>query len=222
MTTSLLGGGVYSFPEAARLTGLKQHRVREWFRGRPSGPGRKRVLSADYEPIDGEFAISFHDLIDLFVAGQLREHGVSLQLVRRVYAQMSSDLGTRHPFCRKELLTNGKAVFMKGLDAEGEEELVEVLTKQKVFPAVLEPFLQRIDYDKATILAKRWRISGEIVIDPAICLGKPTVGSTGVPSSVLAAAYYANSRDADLVGDWYDVRPADVLAAVEFERRLAA
>jgi hypothetical protein len=39
----------------------------------------------DYEPVGGDYALSFHDLIDLFVAGQLREHGVSLPRLRRVY-----------------------------------------------------------------------------------------------------------------------------------------
>src|SRR5437868_1402762 len=95
----LLGHGIYTFSEAARLTGLRPSRIREWFRRRP-------VFQSDYDPIDGDFAISFLDLVDVFVAGQLREHGVSMQTVRKVYKRMADDLKEIHPFCRKELMTD--------------------------------------------------------------------------------------------------------------------
>jgi uncharacterized protein (DUF433 family) len=220
--TVILGQGVYSFAEAAKLVGLSPARVREWFLGRASGNERNPVFTGDYQPVQGDFAISFHDLIDVYVAGQLREHGVSLQTVRRVYRRMQDDLQTDHPFCRKELLSDGKAVFLRGLDSEGQEELVEVLTRQKVFPQVLLPFLQRIDYEKVTLLARRWRIARMVVVDPAICFGKPIVEAVGIPTAVLAAAYFANDKDAGLVADWYNVHADHILAAVEFERNLVA
>ena len=219
---TVLGLGVYGFGEAARLTGLKRGRVREWFRGRNTGGTQGPLFLGDFEPVDGEYALSFLDLIDVFVAGQLREHGVSLQTLRRAYARMKKDLKTPHPFSRKELLSDGKVVFMRALDKQGQEELAEVLTHQKVFPQILLPFLQRIDYDQLTILAKRWRIADRVVIDPAICFGKPIVEAVGIPTAVLAAAYHANEEDAELVGEWYNVHPDHVLAAVSFEDSMAA
>src|SRR2546421_419281 len=88
---SMLGKGVYSFPEAARLTHLKISRVKEWFRGRRKGRGRMPVFASDYESVQGRHAISFLDLVDLFIAGQLRDHGVSLQHLRRVYDRLKAD-----------------------------------------------------------------------------------------------------------------------------------
>jgi hypothetical protein len=76
---TILGNGIYGLPEAARLTGLKPGRVRESFQERLDTSERPPVFRSDYESIGGDRAISFHDLIDLFIAGQLREHGVSLQ-----------------------------------------------------------------------------------------------------------------------------------------------
>jgi uncharacterized protein (DUF433 family) len=216
-----LGRGVYSLSEAARLTGLKYNRVREWFRGRLPGERRQPVFPGDYEPAGKDYAISFHDLIDLYVAGQLREHGVSLQTLRRVYDRLKTDLGTPHPFCRKELLTDGKTVFMRVLDDQSEEEMVEVLTRQRIFTLVLLPFLKTIDYD-ALSLARRWHIAHLVVLDPTICFGKPVVEHKGVPTSILAAAYHANNQNADLVSDWYNVLSDHVLAAVQFERNMAA
>src|SRR5436190_1911104 len=217
----MLGQGVYTVAEAAKLTCLKPARIREWFRGRARRHSRKPVFLGDYEPVNGDFAISFLDLIDVFVAGQLREHGVSLQTLRRVYERMKKDLGTLHPFCRRELLSDGKTVFTRNVDQDGKEELFEVLTGQGVFPDIILPFLQRIDYDQVTTLAKRWQIADQVVVDPNLCFGKPAVEKLGIATAILAAAYKANGGDAELVANWYDVHPDQILAAVRFEEKLA-
>jgi len=220
--TILLGNGVYNYREAARLTGLKQQRVREWFRTPTSGAKRRPVFRSDYKPIDGDYAISFLDLIDVFVAGQLREHGVSLPTLRRVYARLQEELNTPHPFCRSEILSDGPIVFTRGMDEKGQEELKEVLTHQKVFPRIILPFLKRIDYDAATRLAERWHIAPLVVIDPRLCFGKPIVEEYSIPTAVLADAYQANDQDAELVADWFNVNAEHVLAAAAFESNMAA
>jgi uncharacterized protein (DUF433 family) len=217
-----LGRGLYTFKEAAKLTGLKGVRIREWFRGRPSESGRKPVFVGDYASVEGDSAISFHDLIDVYVAGQLREHGVSLQTVRKVYSRMQESLRAAHPFCRKELLADGKTVFTRALDGKGREELIEVLTRQGVFPQVLLPFLKTIDYDKVQLLARRWRIAPMVVVDPEICFGAPVVEAVGIPTAILAAAYEANKQSAQLVARWYNVSPQHVVAAARFESGRAA
>ena len=220
---SKLGHGVYSFSEAAQLTELRIARVREWFRGHKRGDARKGVVfCGDYTPVGGDFAISFFDLVDVFVAGQLREHGVSMQTVRKVFARLGADLGTKHPFCRQELESDGREVFLRGIDDCGKDELVEVLTRQRVFPEIILPFLKKIDYDRVRLLALRWRIADQIVIDPSICFGKPVVIGTRIPTGVLAAAFNANHRDFDLVADWYGITPEQVRSAVQFENKLAA
>ncbi len=142
---AMLGRGVYSLSEAARLTGLKPPRVREWFCGRPSDHDRKPVFRSDYQSVEGDRAISFHDLIELFIAGQLRDYGVSHQRLRRVHKQLQQDLKTRHPFCRREILTRHGQVFTRGLDEQGRQEVIEVMTRQRVIPEILLPFLKRID-----------------------------------------------------------------------------
>jgi hypothetical protein len=78
METKILGKGVYDLTEAAKLTGLRRARVKEWFQGRNARLGAGPVFRSDYDAINGDLAISFLDLVELFIAGQLREHGVSL------------------------------------------------------------------------------------------------------------------------------------------------
>lgn len=217
--STALQSGVYTLSDAARLTGLPRSRVREWFRHRRTRTSPP-LFRSDYEPEKNSLAISFWDLIDVFVAGQLREHGVSLPTVRKVYARLTDDLGTPHPFCRKELLTDGKEVLVRGLDRHGEEEIYEALTRQKAFPKLILPFLQRIDYDRA--MAARWRIADGVVVDPALSFGQPIVTGAGIPTYLLAAAYDANGQDAEVVAGWYGVTAEEVEAAVRFEAELAA
>ena len=52
--------------------------------------------------------------------------------------------------------------------------------------------------------------------------GKPIVEAARVPTYILAAAYQANSEDAERVANWHGVNRKDVLAAVKFEHQFAA
>ena len=96
MVKNMLGRGLYTFPEAGRLAGLRSARVRDWFVGRNESV--KPVFVADFAPVEGDYAISFHDLVDALIAGHLRESGVSLQTIRKVYNHLKRDFATDHPF----------------------------------------------------------------------------------------------------------------------------
>ncbi len=213
---------MYDLREAARLTGLNPARVRRWFAPPPSESGRKPVLKPDYLPVHGDQAISFLDLIDVFVFGQLRTGGVSLPTLRKVYQRLQRDLAQKHPFAHARLATDGREVFLRVADTAGRDELIEVLTKQRVFPEIIAPFLKQLDYDPGTHLARLWRPADGVVLNPSIALGKPVVDGAFVKTELLAAAYHANKKDADAVARWYNVSPADVLAAVRYESGLAA
>ena len=71
-------------------------------------------------------------------------------------------------------------------------------------------------------LRDRWCVTNDVVIDPELCLGKPTVREIGMATAVLAAAFTANEEDAEIVADWYGISPSHVLAAVDFKARLVA
>jgi uncharacterized protein (DUF433 family) len=211
MNTQLLGNGMYTIAEAARLTQLNASRLRSWF---------LNLFGGDYDSVDGDRAISFLDLIDALVAGKLRNEGVSLQSLRRVYKRLEDDFATSHPFCRRELFTDGLNVFVRIADKNGDERLIEILTRQHLFPRVILPYLKKIDYDMDSSMAKRWNIASGVAIDPQVSFGKPIEKTSGIATYVLASAYEANHRNANLVAQWYDVSPKAVLAAVNFERKL--
>jgi len=218
MAHTFLGTGIYTFSEASRLTGVSHQRVRAWFEGWPRGLGP--ALSTDYATSEQQISlISFLDLIDVLVAGHLRARGLTLQYLRRAYRALEQDLETEHPFARHELLTDGQRLFRRTAQVTGDTELLDVVDRQQAFDDVLRPYLTRIDWDKTTRLARRWHLADGVVLDPARRFGKPILHSSAIPTDALAAAYKSNGRDPDLVADWYDVAPADVLRAVDFEAR---
>jgi len=220
--TSLLGLGLYDLREAAQFTRLDQERVRRWFVPPPSEAKRRPILTPDYPQVQKDTAISFLDLIEVFVLGNLREHGVPLQTLRKVYSRLQRDFKQKHPLAHNRLATDGREVFLRVADDEGKDQLIEVLTRQMVFPEIIAPFLKQLDYDPNTHLARLWRIANGVLLNPRIAFGKPIVDGVFVKTEVLAAAYHANKKDADAVARWYNVSPSDVITAVRFEADLAA
>ncbi len=218
----MLGRGVYNITEAAALTQLRTARVREWFRGRRNGTGSRSVFQSDFPVVGGDYAISFLDLVELFIAGKLREIGISLQYIRRVYAHLETEHG-KHPFCSREIfVSDDKRIFTRGLSDAESKRVIEALTSQQYFEQIILPFLRRIDYDEATNLARRWRIFEGIVVDPSLCFGKPVVERVGIATTILSSAFYSNARNARRIAEWFEISPEHVLAAVAFEDWLAA
>jgi uncharacterized protein (DUF433 family) len=223
LTVNVLGRGVYSLTEAAKLTQLRPARVRDWFRlfegSRPGSP----VFQSDYPPVGDDRAISFLDLIEVYIAGRLREAvpPVSLQHIRKVHDKLSLDSGERHPFCTREIYHSGGKIFTRRLDDRASGSVIEPLTNQSYINIVIMPFLKKIEYDHITNLAKLWRIAEGVVVDPARCFGKPIVNAVGIATRVLASAYEANGRDILRVADWYGIDRVHVEAAVSFENGLA-
>lgn len=217
----LIGRGVYSFSDAAILTRLKYSRVREWFSSR-SSTNLGSIFQSDFTGHTSQPLISFLDLVDVFIAGQLREYGISLQTLRRVYKTLQQDLGVEHPFGRRELLTDGRRVFVAGLDSKGKQEVVEVLTRQKAFPLVILPFLKKLDFDKTSRLATKWNIAKGVVVNPGICFGQPIVEAKGIPTNLIAKAVLANGNDLHTVADWYGMTIDQVFSAIHFEKQRAA
>jgi uncharacterized protein (DUF433 family) len=217
----MIGGGVYSLSEAARLTGLRRARIKNWFEGRSGEPIPRPVFSSDYEPVGGDYAISFLDLVEVFVAGQLREHGVSLQYIRKAHVKLQTDWDTKHPFSKKDVRTDGKKIFAV-LDDNERKIVYDVVTRNQVFESFILPVLEKIDYDQATRDALKWHLTDMVVLDPKVCFGKPVVEDVGITTYVLAASYYANGQDAKAVARWYEIDEAHVIAAVEYEASNAA
>lgn len=165
--------------------------------------------------------LSFLDMIDALVVGKLRAAGVPLQYLRKAHSMLADEFSSSHPFSRRDILTDGKKVFLHVASELGEEHLKELLSHQHVFPEILVPVLKKISYDRHSLLAQRWDIFGGVTVDPARRYGKPIVESVGIPTAILAMAYQANGSNGEVVADWYGITKKQVMLAVHFEKKMA-
>lgn len=208
-----IGNGIYEVSEVARYTGVHPSTVRSWFWRRGKNDP---LFHADYPPVDGQYTLSFFNLIESLVAGKLRSAGFSSKRMRVIHSLLESELGTPHPFCLKTLWTDGHDIFSStGQAANGVEG---VLTRQAVFQDLVRPVLEEVEFDEQSGLARRWHISPGVVIDPARNFGKPILKDSGITTYVVANNYMANRQRANFVGELFDIPPEQVNHAVEFSK----
>lgn len=213
--STVLGVGMYPLADVARYCDLNIRRVKTWF-----VPRSDTVLQPVFRPTfwkrDGNYTVSFLDLIDAWIAGRLRSEGVTMRTVREAYLTLATDLMTVHPFAHSDIYTDGKRVFVDVAKKVDDASLSEVVSRQHFFPQIRK-LLTHIEYSEVSSLAARWNIAKGVVIDPAIGFGQPVVKGTGVTTRIVQRAFRANSGDKGLVADLYGITPAAVDLAVGFE-----
>ena len=183
------------------------------------------MFASDYHPSNGDYAVSFLNLIDAYVLSFFRKRGVKPKIIRRAYSILQAELHTTHPFAHADLCTDGNRIIKESKKA-GRVNLIDVIDKQMVF-SELQPYMDRIDYGTATRLAEAWRISTGVTIRPTVAFGKPVIENTGISTYVVANQFRANKKDAGLVARLFEIAETDVVNAVDFEdkylrHRLAA
>lgn len=225
---TLLGVGLYTVPEASRLTGISQDRIRRWLRGYEfESSGQTRYSPPLWTPqipqLDGRLGLAFLDLIEVQFVHAFRVHGVKWKTLRLAAWRARQIFNHHHPFATKRFLTDGHSIFAELHHETHEKSLLDLAQNQFAITQVISPSLiAAIDFDEDQ--AERWWPLGrrkQVVIDPKRSFGQPIVNEGGVPTVVLADAYRAE-RSIKRVVAWFDVGKAAVRDAVEYERKLAA
>src|SRR5688572_17347374 len=107
---SLLGVGVYTVPEAARLTGVSAPRIRRWLTGytftsraahRSSAPVWERQIVSS----GGELVLSFRDLLEVRFVDAFRRHGVGWKMIRLAAERAAEIIEDSHPFSTRRFKT---------------------------------------------------------------------------------------------------------------------
>jgi uncharacterized protein (DUF433 family) len=232
--TRLLGIGMYTRADAARLLRMTPSRVNRWAQGysywltyKPEREPREQppVVRTHLPKLGGAVLLTFLDLMELRVVKALVDQGLSLQYVRRV-AKLASDIfRTPYPFASRRVYTDGEKVFASLSADVGVSQIVE-LTRgrpQIIAGEVFEQYLEEIDFDVRSALAERWWPLGRsvpIVLDPKIAFGAPVIAGTSTRADVVSAS--ARNNDRQSAAEAYQVSLESVDGAVELESFLAA
>lgn len=247
-TYKLIGVGLYTVAEAARLTGISPGRVRRWIRGysfRSAGeihvspPVVRRERGTGDQ---GGFGLTFKELMEVRFVHAFLELGVTWANLRVAHDRAAKLLETSHPFATRRFFTDGSRILTR----IGKPTMLDVGADQMAFSRIVGQYVKGpLDFEGQVPI--RWWPMGRarrVVIDAARSFGQPIVSTEGVPTAVLHRAYLAeaNSDGADRpeiasepsagpelstpavarVAKWFEVENRSVRAAVEYEVRLAA
>ncbi len=227
MSSPWVGIGVYSIPQAARLSGVPSQRIRRWVRGYSYAYKEERHNSpALWRPqlplIDDSQVLGFLDLMEIRFVDAFLNAGVSWPLLRRAAAKAADVFNTTHPFSQKRFKTDGRSVFIEVVDESGRTAIWDLVRDQLAFQKIIAPYLRGVDFEADAPL-RWWPAEGrrKVVIDPARSFGQPILAAHGIPTEVIYNAYLAEEATA-AIASWFEIPETAVIAAVEFEERLAA
>lgn len=222
----LLNAGLYTVPEAARLTRVSVGKIRRWLKGYNFRVGESvhhsdAVWKGELKPIENKLALSFRDLLELRFVDAFIKAGVSWRTMRRAHAKAQEELQTTHPFCSNRIATDGKNILLRQGEEDSDEALVNLVNDQREFGRIVHEFLKELEFSGTDIVWYPLGKERQIVIDPKRNFGQPTVTKSGVPTKVLARSVKTNGS-VQVVSHWFEVPEAEIRDAVEFETRLAA
>ena len=198
----------YTIADAARWLRLPVSTTRAWTLGQSQGARGRRAFQAVITAADAERGLlSFANLCELHVLASIRrQHGVTLQTVRKACTYLRRELGRRDPLLSPDMLTDGKDLFVEKLGT-----LVNVSRQgQTEMKTLLEAYLKRIERDRVGAPVRLYPFSSEttrsspksIVIDPRIQFGKPCVAGAWVPTRIIAERFRANETIASIAYDY--------------------
>jgi len=196
----------YSPAEAAHYLRLPLATLKTWVYGRvdPNGHQAEAVIKLP----GSTKLLSFQSLVEAHVLGAIRrQHGVSLQRVRKALRFVERRLRLSHPLITAKFQTDGVDLFVEELgklinaSSDGQTEIADALRLS----------LARVEHDRDG-LAARWfpfvrgqaREPKVIVVDPRLSFGKPVVAATGVPVSVIVGRYRAG-EDVSAIAEDYGI-----------------
>lgn len=225
--TRLIGIGLYTVPEAARLTRIAVPRIRRWLGGyRYRDAAGEHTSAPLWQPEVPKFGskveLSFRDLMELRFVHLFLEQGLSLHAIRRAIERAVDLFGVERPLSTKRFRTDGRTIFLEVAGEMDEPLLFDLKRDQYLFHRMVAPSFKDIDFE-AGLPARWWPVSERkgIVLDPKRCFGKPILAEYGVPAAALADAYKVRGSF-KLVGVDFEVPDKAVREAVAFQERLAA
>ncbi|WP_317055075.1 hypothetical protein [Roseovarius rhodophyticola] len=215
---AILGKGVYTPREAARLTRTTPQHVLRWTRG--SGPNQP-LWNAHYQFLDDDVTeISFLDLVEVRVVTALRKASISLQSIRFAMAFAKDKFGIERPLASQSFRTDGSEILMEAVEMDGQfVSLSKKSPGQKVFRKIIEQSLNDLEYDND--LASRWRPNkfSSVIIDPARHFGDPILDEFGISTSVLYQEFL-EFRDLNYLAKIYEIPKQTISLGIAFEEDL--
>ncbi len=215
-SASSIGEGIYLTQDIALILNVPYANVRHW---RSEIWDKKLNKGTDFKYSFGDEknkAVNFYTLIELYTFFKLREKGLSAKKIIKVHQTIGEELNTKYPFAIAEILADKKGVWYKHLEnlitADG--------TRQINIKPILEPFLEKVEFSKASGIAERYYPLGKakkVVVDPKHQFGQPVVSDTNIKTEVIYQMY-KGGESVKNISYIYDINSKYVSDAIGFHK----
>jgi uncharacterized protein (DUF433 family) len=210
----------YTVTDASRFLHIPLATVKSWTTGRQYPIKREQ---SSFKPIvpTQQGRLSFSQLVELYILRALRKvHKVDIEQVRKAINYAEKTLKIDHLLLSNELLTGGGDLFI-----ERYGQLISLnKSGQLALKTILQDYLERVERDIHQVPIRLYpyinleRNEGkEIVIDPRVSFGYPTLKGTGIKTSVIVSRIDAGESLEDVAND-YELSPDQVKNAVLYEQ----
>ena len=222
----LVGIGLYTIGDAARLAEVAPARVRGWVQGYRQGKGKPRraaVVNHGLADLEGKTALSFRELIEIRFIRHFLRAGVSWRVLRRAASEARREL-LGGDDASPRFSTDGVTIFADALAREGDRRARDLVANQYVLLLILEPAIKsEFDLDAGDLI-RAWLPRHEtplVMVDPRRSFGRPIV-MPGIPAATLASALAAEQGNTGTVAALFNTTEEAVRQAAAFEMMLAA
>ncbi len=234
METNVLLSGFYTYKQASQLLEMNNAaKISNWAR-------TQSTTNQDFVPLIGRdfkdhHYLSFFDLIELRFIKTFRDHGVSVQTLRKAAKKIRDECNITHAFARNlNYITDGKNIFVQSSQEAGDTETYNILTGQhEIWEAIKDSTLKGITFNPESYIAESWRprpdLCKNVIINPHYAYGKPVIGDNHIPTSILYKQYLALKKEINnldkiksYIANWFYITADDVSEAIRFETALTA
>lgn len=220
ISKSILGAGIYLASDISSLLDIPIHKVRRYLSLWDERMGQPFFQESFTWSADKRLkAVSFLTMIELQTVVRLQELGMKPRDIFKAREQIARDFGIAHPFASKNLLSDGRKlwIYVKDdlLSTDGSKqtnivEFVEMFAKEKL-----------VFGDDG--LAERFYPGGrqsKIVVDPHHQFGQPVIDGTNIMAAVIYSMYQSG-ESIEQIGKLYDLRTDWVTEAIQFYKHAA-
>ncbi len=205
--------GAFSEDHTALLAGVSRHQLRQWDHRSLLKPSYGALAHVPYGRV-----YSFRDLVSARVLGQLRnEHRVSLRHLEEVHRKLSrlSDA----PWASTVLYVLGRQVV---IGEPGTQRRRMVIGGQGVLDIPLKVVISSVRNDIAKLNQRTDDKRGKVERERFVAQGQTVIKGTRIPVRLIASFAKAGYTNDQILLEYPELTPEDVLAALRFEGVAAA
>ncbi|MYE01545.1 MAG: DUF433 domain-containing protein [Alphaproteobacteria bacterium] len=212
--------GIYTIPEAARLVGASQPKLRSWIEGN-KGTLVAPIIQRQLPRVGGHTVLGFLDLIESKFVQHFTKW-FSPQTIRKVSIKLRERHDVDHPFAMdKRFRTDGRVIFMEAAETEEELRVLNLMNDNFEMKQIIQQSLfDSIFY--VNDIARHWipnPQTNRVLIDPTICFGHPFIKDLMIPTRRLYDAYLVEGG-VEEAAEEFEVDAGAIVQAVRFERAL--